>query len=255
MILCIDVGNSNITYGLYKNDILVNTFRMETKEIKSVESLEEQFNFVSLNYRFLINEIKYVIIDSVVPRIDPIIFEFFKEKNIDSKFIDASSQIDIDIQIDNPSELGSDLLVGAYQAIYKYGGPCIVIDMGTATTLALVSDKKEFLGGIIYPGVLSSFNNLVKDTSKLTMASVEAPPSVIGKNTVECLQSGMLYASSEAVNGLVRMMIEESEMKDVKIIITGGIASFLHPYIKNSIYDENLLLDGLYNIYKNYIRK
>jgi type III pantothenate kinase len=228
---------------------------METKEIQSVSELDEQFAFVCNNFSFKIEEIEAVVIASVVPRIDVIFENYFKENNVNYNFIDYSTSIGIDIKIDNPSELGSDLLVGAYQAAYKYGAPCIVVDMGTATTLSLVSPNKDFLGGVIYPGVLSSFNNLVKDTSKLTNVSVETPASVIGKSTTECLQSGMLYASSEAVNGLIKLIKEESGLSDIKVIITGGIASFLHPYINSSIYDENLLLDGLYNIYVNFIRK
>ena len=254
MILCVDVGNSNITFGMYKESNLIYSFRMETKEIKTVDQMEEQFNFVLNSYSFKLKEIEVAVIASVVPRIDNIFKEYFEINNVNYNFIDYLTQIGIDIQIDNPSELGSDLLVGAYQAAYKYGAPCIVVDMGTANTLSLVGANKEFIGGVIYPGVLSSFNNLVKDTSKLTTVSVEAPASVIGKNTVECLQSGMLYASSEAVNGLIKLMIEESDIKDAKVILTGGIASFLHPYIDSSIYDENLMLDGLFNIYMNYIR-
>lgn len=255
MLLCIDVGNSNITFGMYKDGHLIYTFRMETKEIQTIDQLDEQFAFVCNNYSFKMEEIETIVIASVVPRIDVIFENYFKENNINYKFVDYSTSIGIDIKINNPSELGSDLLVGAYQAVYKYGAPCIVVDMGTATTLSLVSSNKDFLGGVIYPGVLSSFNNLVKDTSKLTNVNVETPASVIGKSTTECLQSGMLYASSEAVNGLIKLIKEESGINDIKVIITGGIASFLHPYINSSIYDENLLLDGLYNIYINFIRK
>ena len=166
MLLCIDVGNSNITFGMYKGSHLIYTFRMETKEIQSVSELNEQFAFVCNNFSFKIEEIEAVVIASVVPRIDVIFENYFKENNVNYNFIDYSTSIGIDIKIDNPSELGSDLLVGAYQAVYKYGAPCIVVDMGTATTLSLVSPDKDFLGGVIYPGVLSSFNNLVKDTSK-----------------------------------------------------------------------------------------
>lgn len=255
MLLCVDVGNSNITFGIYKEKELLYTFRMETKEIDELSLLQEQFDIVSNTYGFKLNEIHYVMVDSVVPRIDALLENFFNENHLPFTFVNYMSPIGIDIKIDNPSELGSDLLVGAYQACNKYGGPCIVVDMGTANTVTLVSEKKEFLGGAIYPGVLSSFNNLVKDASLLTMTSVNAPSSVIGKSTSECLQSGMLYASSEAVNGLVRLIEEECEISNMKVIITGGIASFLHPYINNSIYDENLLLDGLCDIYTNFIKK
>ncbi len=255
MLLCVDVGNSNITFGIYKEKELLYTFRMETKEIKELSLIQEQFDIVSSTYGFKLNEIHYVMVDSVVPRLDCLLETFFNEYHLPFTFVNYMSPIGIDIKIDNPSELGSDLLVGAYQACNKYGGPCIVVDMGTANTVILVSERNEFLGGAIYPGVLSSFNNLVKDASLLTMASVKAPSSVIGKSTSECLQSGMLYASSEAVNGLVKLIEEECEISNMKVIITGGIASFLHPYINNSIYDENLLLDGLCNIYINFIKK
>lgn len=255
MLLCVDVGNSNITFGIYKDKELIETFRMETKEITSLNQLSEQFSIITNTYSYLLNDFDYVIIDSVVPRIDIILEKFFIKNHLNYMFIDYNSPIGIDIKIDNPSELGSDLLVGAYQAYNKYGGPCLVVDMGTATTLFLINKNREFLGGVIYPGVLSSFGNLLKDTSKLNMKGIDAPSNVIGRNTNDCLQSGMLYGSSEAINGLINLIKSESGIDDFKIIITGGIASFLHPYINNSIYDENLLLDGLCSIYESFIKK
>lgn len=255
MLLCIDVGNSNITFGIYKDKVLIDSFRMETKEITSLNQLSEQFSIISNSYSYVLKDFEFIIVDSVVPRIDAILEKYFIKNQLNYKFIDYNSMIGINIKIDNPSELGSDLLVGAYQAYNKYGGPCLVVDMGTATTLFLLNESADFLGGVIYPGVLSSFGNLIKDTSKLNMKGIEAVSNVIGKNTNDCMQSGMLYGSSEAINGLVSLIKAESGIDNFKVIITGGIASFLHPYINNSIYDENLLLDGLCNIYESFVKK
>lgn len=249
MILCIDVGNSNITYGLYKDKELVCAFRAGTKEITCDEILKQDFLMGINQHGIHENDLECAIVDSVVPVIDGLLLKLFEYLKIDYYFVTSNSPLGVTIDIDNPQELGSDILVGAFSAANKYMLPLLVVDMGTATTIALINEKKEIKGCIIYPGLLSSYNNLIKDTSKLVRANVAMPVNVLGKNTIESMQSGMVYGTSCAVNGMINMIKEEYGLNNVNIIITGGISSFMHQYITDSIYDENLILDGLYEIY------
>ena len=255
MIICVDAGNTNITYGIYKNDELYCTFRSETKEITSRQKMLDDFLGGLNQYMLDPKDIEYAIISSVVPSIDATFEYVFSKLEIFYKFIDYNSNIGVDIKIDDPSELGSDLLVAAYQVINKYPLPSIIIDMGTATTIFAIDEKSALIGGMIYPGLISSYNNLVKDTSKLVKTNLSIPENVISKSTVSCMQSGMFYGTSSMINEVVRLMKDELNTQDVTVVITGGVASFMHPYINDSIYDENLILDGLKSIYMKYIKK
>lgn len=255
MLLCIDVGNTNITLGVYYDNKLLCIFRMETKEITVAKKMYDDL-VVGLNqYNLMIKDITYAIVDSVVDRIDDLLKIFFSKIGVNYYFVDANTNLGITIELENKNEVGSDILVGLYQASIVYSVPVIVVDMGTATTIILLSEKKVLVGGAIAPGAIASLNNLIKDTSKLSKPRINVPNNAIGKNTIECLQSGIFFGTVCEVNGLVDMMKEESGYVDIKIVVTGGIAALLHPYIKNAIYDENLLIDGLNNIYHNVLKK
>ncbi len=255
MLLCIDVGNTNITYGFYKNDELYCTFRNDTKEIINLNDLEDNFLMGINNYNIHKNEIEFAIICSVVPRIDNLLVEMFKDLIIEKYFVTYESPLDIDICLTDPTELGSDLLIGAYQTLNKYGGPAIIVDMGTASTVVVVSEKREFLGGQVLPGIITSYNNLFKDAALLVNTNIAIPETVIGKNTKECIQSGMVYGSSSMINGLVNLIKDELNNPSIKVIMTGGIASFICPYVNDCIYDDNLILDGLLDIYNKIVKK
>ena len=254
MIVCIDVGNSNITYGVYKDNSLLFSFRNDTKEITCDDILMEYFTIGINQYGVRERDIECAVIDSVVPEIDGLLKKVLDDLNIEYYFVEYNSPLGINIDLDDPSEIGSDLLVGAFQAAEKYHLPLIVVDMGTATTLVYVDEKKNFKGGVIYPGLISSFNNLFKDASKLNRITMGMPENVVGSNTTDCIRSGMVNGSACAVNGLIEMIKNEYNLSQVTIVITGGIASFMHTYINNSIYDENLLLDGLFNVYNRIIK-
>ena len=144
--------------------------------------------------------------------------------------------------------MGADILVGAVGAVNKYQAPVITIDMGTAITICYVNSNKELLGGIILPGIKTSFNALFKKASKLEEVGIEKPKSVVGRDTVSSIQSGMVYGMASTIDGLIRKVKEENG--DAKVIITGGESRFiLNVLEENVIYDENLLLDGLKVMY------
>lgn len=249
MLVCVDIGNTNVVIGVFDKDVLLNTFRMETKVFRT----EDEYGIRILENLKYINvtkeDITGAIIASVVPQVDSTFDKtFLKYFGLKPLFVGPGVKTGIKINIDNPKQLGADLLVGAVASVNKYGYPCIVVDMGTATTVSLVSDKKEYLGGIIYPGVMTAYSSLVKATSLLESAKIGIPNNVIGRDTMNSIQSGMVYGTAGAINGLVERI--KAEYGDMKVVVTGGISRYIIPYLNNVIYDENLLLDGLKIIYE-----
>ena len=153
------------------------------------------------------------------------------------------------ILLDNPSELGSDLCSDSVGAIYKYGAPTIIVDMGTATKVLLVNQKGEFEGGVITPGFMLSQKALVDNASLLTETRIKAPKKVVGKNTIDCMNSGALYGTKHMILGLVNDFEKELGVSCHKVL-TGGNAIFFKDLLNDFIYDENLTLDGVYQILK-----
>jgi len=250
MIICVDVGNTNICLGLYENDVLLNTYRLAT----NVNETYDEYG-VKINGLFSLNginacDIQGVIIGSVVPRIDTILEKMFKKYfNIEPLFVAPGVKSGIHIKIDNPKELGADLLVGAVAASGKYSTPVLVIDMGTATTFAYVNEKKEFLGGVICAGLKTSYNSLFMNTSKLEAVKLTNTNDILGKNTTSCLQNGMVYGTSSMIDGIISKF--HKSYGDFTVVLTGGDAPFISKYLDEEvILDENLLLDGLNIIYK-----
>lgn len=255
MIICVDVGNTTICFGLYGQDKLIDTYKIESKLTKTSDeygsSLLTHYQLCNIDKK----EIEGAIIASVVPSVDHALENMFLDYfHIEATFVNPYLPLGLDIKVNPVSSLGADLLVGAYIASIKYGTPNIVIDMGTATTLVAVNKNKELLGGIIYPGVLASFSSLIKSTSLLESTKLEIPEKVIENNTKGCLQSGMTYGTKATITGLVEMMKEELNEEDVKVIITGGASKIYKKLFRDYIYDEQLLLDGLYAIY-NIVKK
>lgn len=253
MLLCIDVGNTTILFGLYKKDKLVDTYRMETKILKTSDeygsSLLAHYSLCNLNK----NEIKGAIISSVVPSVDlsleQMLLDYF---NVKAMFVNTNLPLGLDILIEPKQSLGADLLVASYIATMKYGAPNIVIDMGTATTIIVVNKNKEILGGMIYPGVREAFSSLVKATSLLESTKLEMPEKVIENTTKGCLQSGMIYGTSCLIEGVVNKFKKELNDDNAKVIITGGVSKIYLPLFDNYIYDEFLLLEGLKEIYNKF---
>lgn len=249
MLICIDVGNTNVVIGVFNDTKLFNTFRLETKVLRTEDEygirILENLKYIDVKRE----DITGAIIASVVPQVDAT-FEktLLKYFNIKPLFVGPGVKTGIKVKIDNPKQLGSDLLVGAVASCSKYGYPCMVVDMGTATTISVVNDKKEFLGGIIYPGVITAYNSLIKATSLLESAKIAVPSNVIGRDTMSSMQSGMVYGTAGAINGLVERI--KKEYGDMKVIVTGGISRYIVPFLNNVIHDENLLMDGLKIIYE-----
>lgn len=251
MIICVDVGNSNIVFGVIDNeDKLLSSFRLEAKVLRTSDeygiALIEHLRYLGIAPK----DINGGIIASVVPQIDPILEKAFaKYLAINPLFVAPGTKTGIKIKIENPKQLGADLLVGAVAATNIYGAPCIIVDLGTATTLGVVNNNNEFLGGIIYPGVMTAYDSLIKSTALLESAKIGKPESVIGRDTMSSIQSGMIYGTIGAIDGIINQI--KKEYGDMKVIVTGGISKFLMEHLNPEyIIDENLLMTGLNIIYK-----
>ena len=156
----------------------------------------------------------------------------------------------LNIKIDNPAQLGADLVAGAVGAIDEYTMPCVIIDMGTASTISVLDRSGAFLGGAIAAGVRLTLKALAENTAQLPSISIEAPSAVIGSNTVECMQSGLVYGTAAMLDGLLDK-IEQELGETPTVVATGGMSKEIIPHCRrNIIYNENLLLDGLRIIYE-----
>lgn len=246
MLMTIDVGNSNIKFGVYQHDELIYSFRLNS----DIERTEDEFGSVvltnlrnaSINYR----EIRQIIIASVILTTNAIL-EKFVTKYLRAKavFVGPNIKSEMAIKIEQPKTLGADLLVGAVGAKHKYGANCLIVDMGTVTKMYVINDSSEFIGGAICPGLKTSAIAISKSTSLLPLVDLEVPANVIGKETIVSIQSGLMYGYAAMIDGMIKKINKEYG-QELKVILTGGLANSIIDIIEAEvIYDENLLLDGL----------
>ncbi|MCF7926939.1 MAG: type III pantothenate kinase [Candidatus Izimaplasma sp.] len=242
MTLLIDIGNSNIVVSRYNNDFTDN-YRFNTDKTKSKDEY-----YVLL--KDIIKDAKAIIISSVVPELN-IVFSSLIERylNITPLFVGPGVKTGVRIMTDNPKEVGSDIVTSAAAVISNYANDAIIIDLGTATTFTLLEDK-IIKGVTITTGLFTARKALLGSASQLSAFAFKKPTNVIGKNTVDSLNSGLLFAQSEAIRGIVKR-IKNDSTKDLKVVITGGAARFIMPLLPTDyIFDEYLIFKGLLNIYK-----
>lgn len=252
MILTLDTGNSNIKIAIYDGDRRVQYARLATDNRKTSDEYGLQIQGIFQYAGLKREDVTGVIISSVVPSLNYTLqnmcHTFF---HCEPLFVGPGLKTGMAIRYDNPKEVGADRITTAVAAAAKYGAPCIVIDFGTATTFGAVSAQGEFLGGAIMPGVKISLESLVSQTSKLPTVELKRPPRVIGKNTVENMQSGLINGYIGAVERLVRRMKQEMGSEDVHVVATGGLARMIgeDSDIIQHI-DPYLAMDGLKIIYE-----
>ena len=263
MIIAIDMGNTNIVIGCVNDEKIYFEERLSTDYSKT--ELEYAIGFKTVLELYGINEedIKGAIISSVVPQLVNIIKGAVEKIiGITPLIVGPGVKSGLNLLMDQPKEVGSDRVVDAVAAINEYGAPVIIVDIGTATTICVVDDKKNYIGGVILPGVKISLESLVSKTAQLPRISMEAPKRVIGKNTIECMQSGIIYGNASCIDGMLDRVKEElintggASEQDIKIVATGGLAKVIIPYCKNKIIlDNNLLLKGLKIIYDKNVER
>lgn len=250
MLLVIDIGNTNITIGIYRENHLVGKFRMTTRMERTSDEYGSMLHSYLQASHLRIEDVKDVIISSVVPKINySFSSSIIKYFNIRPLFVGPGIKTGINIQIDHTSTLGADRLVDAAGAYYTYGGPCLVIDFGTATTYDVVTDKGTFIGGTIAPGVGIEASVLSSMAAQLPEIELVKPKHVIGKNTVCSMQSGVVYGYIGKTEYIIKKTQEEYGQK-LKVISTGGLGKLIANETELiDIYDQDLTFKGLKIIY------
>ncbi len=251
MILAIDIGNTNIVVGCIDEEKIYFTERLSTVRTKTELEYAVDLKTVLDIYHIKRTDIEGCIISSVVPQITGIA-KLAAEKILKKEVmvLGPGVKTGLNIVMDNPGQLGADLVADAVAGLDSYPVPLVVIDMGTATTISVVNSKKQYIGGMIMPGVRISLDALTARASQLSGISIDAPRHIIGKNTIECMKSGVLYRNAAALDGIIDR-IEEELGEKTTVIATGGLAKKIVPHCrKEIILDEELLLKGLMLIYR-----
>lgn len=251
MILAIDIGNTNIVVGCIDKERTYFIERLSTVRTKTELEYAIDLKTVLDIYHIKRTDIEGCIISSVVPQITNIAVKA-AEKILKKEVmvIGPGLKTGLNIMLDNPSEMGADRVADAVAALSEYPVPFVTVDMGTATTFSVVDEKKRFIGGMIMPGVRVSLDALISRASLLSGVSIEEPKKLIGKNTLDCMKSGILYGNAAAVDGIIDRIEDELGQK-VTVIATGGMAKKIVPHCKRKIIlDEDLLLKGLLVIYE-----
>ena len=251
MLLAVDIGNTNITLGGFDGNVLSFTARLATDQRKTADEYAVQLREIQSLYGIANSEIEDCIVSSVVPIVGSSFGEAVsKIFHIVPLMLGPGVKTGLNIKIDDPAQLGADLVAGAVGALDAYEMPCIIIDMGTASTISVLDENGTFLGGVIAAGVRLTLKSLSENTALLTSIPIEAPRSVIGRGTVECMQSGLVFGSAAMLDGMIDR-IERELGASATIVATGGLSKEIVTHCThNIIYHENLVLEGLRAIYE-----
>ena len=256
MLLAIDIGNTNLVIGCIQNDNIIFQARIATDRTRTSDQYGVEIKNMLEAYGVQIADITDCIISSVVPPVfNSVRTGVIKVIKKQPMVVGPGLKTGLNIHVDVPSQVGSDRIVIAVAALAEYQAPLILMDLGTATTIEVVEPDNVYMGGVIFPGVRLSLDALTSRAAQLPGISLEKPKNVIGKNTVDCMRSGMMYGTAAMIDGLVER-IEEELGHQCTLIATGGMAQFITPLCKRRIIlEKDLLLKGLNLIYKKNLRK
>ena len=252
MILAIDIGNTNIVLAcvdegniLFCERISTDLRKTDLEHAISVKTILELHNIAP-------SRITGAIISSVVPPITSLIRQGLTKVTglEDVMVVGPGVKTGLNILMDNPAQVGSDLIVGAVAGIAEYELPLVIVDMGTATTICVIDENRTYIGGMILPGLRGSLDSLTSATSQLPRISLDPPRRLIGKNTIDCMKSGILYGHAATLDGMVER-IEDELGRQVTVVATGGLAGRIAPLCRRRvILDDLLLIKGLWIIYQ-----
>lgn len=251
MLLCTDVGNTNIKFALYKGDKLLMKLRFSTNRSKTADDYAVDLYTIFKINNVNVKEISGSIISSVVPLVTDLLKKaIMTVANVDSLVIGPGIKTGLDIRLDNPGAVGSDIVCMCVALKEYYPCPVIVVGMGTATTILYMNENKAYCGGVILPGVQISLDALTARCALLPSVNFSAPQKAIGTNTADCIRSGIIYSNAAMIDGMIDRFEEEVQQK-CTLVATGGMAQHIVSYCKkNIIINDDLVLEGLRLIYE-----
>ncbi len=254
MILAIDIGNTHIKNGIFSGDKLLHSWRMSREGNRTADEYGMTYLSFFKYLRLSLDEIEGIIVSSVVPTVDYTIEHLFQLyfPQAEPIFVGPGIKTGIRLRYNDPRELGADRICNAVAAHALYGGPCITVDFGTATTFGVISEEGDFEGGVICPGMKISLEALVHSTAQLSTVELTRPERILGKSTNHCIQSGIVFGHVGQVDAILEKLIEEiGGKKKPNLIATGGTAPLVVPasrYLDKI--DTTLTLQGLRIIYE-----
>lgn len=248
MLLAIDIGNTNIKYGIYgKEGALAASFRVSSRLSRTADEYGSVLINLLASKGLKTADITGVIMSSVIPSLNYTIChmcEYFF--GIIPTMVGPGIKTGLNIRAENSREVGADIIVNSVSAFNKYGGPVIVIDFGTATTFDVISEKCELLGVVIAPGIKTSLEALTSNTAQLPTVELESPKSVIGRNTKASMQSGIIFGFAGLVDNIIKRIKKELKLEEIKVVATGGLGEIIAKEVKSLVVvDRTLTLDGL----------
>lgn len=256
MVLVIDVGNTNITCGVYEKDVLKTTFRITTKIPRTSDEYGVLMRDMLSNNDISTENIEGVIIASVVPNVmHALVGAVNRYVGKNPLIVGPGIKTGIMITSDNPKEIGPDRIVDAVAAYVKYGGPVLVLDFGTATTYDLVTEDGKFPVGITAPGIRISAKALWEDTAKLPEIEIKKPKSILATETISSMQAGLVYGQIGQTEYIIKKVKEETGYENLKVVATGGLGRIIANETDTiDVYDSSLTLDGLKIIYDKNVK-
>lgn len=251
MILALDIGNTNIVIGCMEQEKCSFVERVSTNHFKTELEYVVDFKTLLELYQIPIEDITGCIVASVVPPLNNIVISALQKLlHVTPLLVGPGVKTGLNILMDNPAQMGADLVVNAVAGLHYYGAPIIMIDLGTATTISVVDQNKNYIGGMIMPGVRVSLDSLVNRTSQLPRISLEPPKKIIGKNTIDCMRSGIIMGQASCLDGIIERIWDELGYQTA-VVATGGLAASIVPHCREKIIcDNELTLKGLEIIYR-----
>ncbi len=255
MLLVVDIGNTQTHLGAFQNGSLLEHWRLATDRDATADELASSYTNLLALRNLSFSDIDDVIVSSTVPKVVPEYVEM-TERYLGEQclVVGPGLKTGMPIRVENPRELGADRLVNAVAAYDRLGGPCVVVDFGTAITFDAISNDGEYLGGIISPGVEISLNALTERAAKLPQVELTEPERLIGRTTLEAIQSGVIYGFAAQIDGIVERLRDELG-DELQVIATGGLSSHIIPFCESvELTDDMLTLVGLRLIYERNVR-
>ncbi|MBE6015310.1 MAG: type III pantothenate kinase [Lachnospiraceae bacterium] len=252
MIMAVDVGNTNITLGMFKEKNLMGSYRLTSKRPRTSDEYGSILQSMLDNTGITADDVDAVIIASVVPKVmHSLVNSFRKYIRVEPFIVNYEAETGIKFVTENPAQIGADRIVDSAAGYALYGGPIIVIDFGTATTYDLISEKGEFLACVIAPGIQISANAMWGEAAKLPEIEIKKPKSILGRDTVTSMQAGVVYGQIGQTEYMVNQMKKEAGLENIKVVATGGLGSIIaNETDVIQTYDPLLTLKGLQIIYE-----